>query len=247
MNTLVYIFIYVTLFCIIVKLNSYHKNHNKCDFSYYKDIYINYSVLFVLTLLVINNNYASDYKYSCSVNLFIIIIYFLIADSLTYWYHRTVHRQPILKKYVHSTHHDNYQMVPLDALNASYLEILCDFLMVFLIPTFILQPNFVESIIIYGIVVSHIAYKHMDEEYGYFIPYFINANYHTKHHEIGGGNYGQFFIMWDFLMNTLILKREKKEIRENKEIREKKEIRENKEIRKKKKKLKTNKSNDKIK
>ena len=120
-------------------------------------------------------------------------------------------------------------MVPLDALNASYLEILCDFLMVFLIPTFILQPNLFESIIIYGIVVTHIAYKHIDEEYGYFIPYFINANYHTKHHEIGGGNYGQFFKMWDVLMNTLILKREKKEIR------------------KKKQKLKTNKCNDKIK
>ena len=239
MNNLLYIFIYVTLFCILVKLNSYHKNNNKCDFAYYKNIFINYSVLFVLTLLVINNNYASDYKYSSSVNLFIIIIYFLIADSLTYWYHRTVHRQPILKKYVHSTHHDNYHMVPLDALNASYLEILCDFLMVFLIPTFILQPNFFESVITYGIVVTHIAYKHMDEEYGYFIPYFINANYHTKHHEIGGGNYGQFFKMWDFLMNTLILKPCKKETLKKETLK--------KETRKKKQKLKKNKCNDKIK
>jgi sterol desaturase/sphingolipid hydroxylase (fatty acid hydroxylase superfamily) len=123
-------------------------------------------------------------------------------------------------------------MVPLDALNASYLEILCDFLMVYLIPTFILQPNFVESIIIYGIVVTHIAYKHMDEPYGYLIPYFINANYHTKHHEIGGGNYGQFFQMWDYLMNTLITTKPK---------------RENKETRKKQKKLKKNKCNDKVK
>jgi sterol desaturase/sphingolipid hydroxylase (fatty acid hydroxylase superfamily) len=120
-------------------------------------------------------------------------------------------------------------MVPLDALNASIFEILCDFLMVFLIPTFILQPNFFESVLTYGIVVTHIAYKHMDEEYGYFIPYFINANYHTKHHEIGGGNYGQFFKMWDVLMNTLIPKRSKKETR------------------KKKQKLKKNKCNDKIK
>lgn len=229
MNTLVYIFIYVTLFCIIVKLNSYHKNHNKCDFSYYKDICINYSILFILTLLVLNNNYVSDYKYSSSVNLLKIIMYFLIADFLTYWYHRIIHRQPLLKKYVHSAHHDNYQMVPLDALNGSCLEILSNFVVIYLIPTFITHTNFFESVIIYGIIVTHTAYLHMDVEYDYFIPYFINSNYHTKHHEIGGGNYGQFFNMWDVLMNTLIPNRSKKETR------------------KKQKKIKKNKCNDKIK
>lgn len=221
MNNLVCFIIYVTLFCIIVKLNSYHKNHNKCDFLYYKDIFINYSILFLLIVLAINNNWASTYKYSSSVNLIIIIIYFLMTDFLTYWYHRTVHRQSILKKYIHSTHHDNYHMVPLDAMNSSCLELLCEFLTVYLIPTFITQPNLFESVIIYGIIVSHISYQHMDDEFGYFIPFFINSNYHTKHHKIGGGNYGQFFKIWDILMNTRItkkLKRHKNEARKKKKI-----------------------------
>jgi len=232
MNNLVYIFIYVILFCIIVKLNSYHKNDNKCDFAYYTNVYINYSILFVLTLLVINNNFASDYKLSSSINLIKIISYFLIADFLTYWYHRIIHRQPILKKYVHSAHHDNYQTVPLDILNGSCLEILSNFLISYLIPTFIIQPNFFESVIIYGIIVSHTVYLHIDVDYDYFIPYFISSNYHTKHHHIGGGNYGQFFGMWDFLMNTLITEKQT----QIKKI-----------TRKKKQKLKTNKCNDKIK
>ena len=38
MNILVYIFIYVALFCIIVKINTFYKNDNNFDFTYYKDI-----------------------------------------------------------------------------------------------------------------------------------------------------------------------------------------------------------------
>jgi sterol desaturase/sphingolipid hydroxylase (fatty acid hydroxylase superfamily) len=201
-NLLLYFLIYIVIFCIIVKLNSYHKNHYKCDLVYYNNIFINYSFIFIITIFAIN--YISDYECSILINPLKIIIYFLIVDSFLYWYHRSIHRQPFLKKYIHETHHNNYHMVPLDAITVSFLEILCNFLFIFLIPTYLTQINLFESIIIYGIIVSHISYIHMDVNYNYFFNFFINSKYHAKHHKIGGGNYGQFFYIWDYLMNTII-------------------------------------------
>jgi sterol desaturase/sphingolipid hydroxylase (fatty acid hydroxylase superfamily) len=95
-------------------------------------------------------------------------------------------------------------MVPLDAITSSFLEIVFSYFMYILIPTYLTQINLFESIIIYGIIVSHISYIHMDVNYNYFFNFFINSKYHAKHHKIGGGNYGQFFYIWDYLMNTKI-------------------------------------------
>ena len=34
------------------------------------------------------------------------------------------------------------------------------------------------------------------------IPFSVTATYHNHHHTENDGNYAQFFVVWDFIMNT---------------------------------------------
>ena len=219
MNFILHFIIYIVVFCILVKINMYHKNENKCDFSYYSYIFITYTCFYVLNLITIP---YVKIEYSYTINLSNIVMFFLIADFLFYWYHICIHRiDPTIKKYIHELHHELDNLVPLDTINNTIIDTIITFFIIYLIPTLIITLNISETILVRSILVLHQFYVHTNTSYKFPIPYFISSKYHERHHRIGGGNYGSIFSLWDNIMGTAIPKKIRKKKKLIKKIKSK--------------------------
>ena len=110
-----YIVIIFILILIIYKLFYFvkiHKNFKKrnLDTNYYLNIIINFiiSSVIVIVILFLNNIFLKNNMPSLTK----IILYLIVVDTLYYWYHRIVHRIPILKQFLHITHHNNFNLLP---------------------------------------------------------------------------------------------------------------------------------------
>ena len=175
---------------------------------YYLIIFINFITICIIELLIIK---YSRLEYSYFINFIKIVLFFLIADFFSYWYHIFVHRlHPVIKNYIHEYHHKKDTMWFLDTINVTTIEIIITTIITYIIPHFIINPNMNEFIFIQIIVITHQFYIHSSFTYKYPIPYFISSKYHEKHHKIGGGNYGLFFEFWDYIMGTAIPKKIRK-------------------------------------
>jgi len=133
-----------------------------------------------------------------------VFFYLLIVDMFYYWYHRTIHRIPKLKEYVHSEHHNAYNVVPLDILHSTISESTINFVITNLFPLFLVDINLIEYLIINIILVTHSTYIHFESKSPNILPLFIDSSYHKYHHQIGKGNYSGFFPIWDNFMKTRI-------------------------------------------
>ena len=203
------IFIVMVLYCILMYYIIHkHKNYKKrkVDKSYYLQTLFNICTSFVF--------YYFIYMYKeklfvgkCTFNIKNIIFYFVFIDTLLYWGHRMTHRIPMIKNAVHSLHHNIQQLLPLDFMYLTIPDYNLYFLIDMLVPLFFINISQLEYYITIGLIYWQSMYIHSDVDFTFPIPGFIHSKYHKRHHQIGGGNYSQYFPIWDEYMGTKIKRR----------------------------------------
>uniref|UniRef100_A0A6C0HCY0 Fatty acid hydroxylase domain-containing protein n=1 Tax=viral metagenome TaxID=1070528 RepID=A0A6C0HCY0_9ZZZZ len=211
---IIYIFmLYIFMLYLTVKHKNFKKR--KLPYNFYLSTFTNIFIsgmIFLFVLKYFNNKLNSKNNFPRLKN---IIFYFFIIDTLYYWYHRTIHRIPFLKKYVHLEHHQKEHLLPIDILHSTITESIMNLSLTNIIPLFFLDINISEYLFIILINFSHSLYIHYDCKKR-FIPLFITSKYHKFHHKFGKGNYSGFFTFWDDYMGTRI-KRPKKDKKEKKD------------------------------
>jgi sterol desaturase/sphingolipid hydroxylase (fatty acid hydroxylase superfamily) len=90
---------------------------------------------------------------------------------------------------------------------------------VFIIPLLFIKINLSEFLIANSVIYYHAIITHSEKDTNFVLPLFINSNYHKYHHQIGRGNYGILFSIWDDYMGTRIpkinIKNHNKRIKDN--------------------------------
>lgn len=140
----------------------------------------------------------------------------MVIDTIYYWVHRLSHRIPFIKRAMHNTHHDIYNLLPIDFLHVSVIEYVLYIVTTNILPLLFINVSILEYSTILIITLVHQIYTHSDIKSQFILPVFINSKYHKYHHQIGGGNYSVFFPFWDNYMKTRIIPRKKKCIKKNK-------------------------------
>ena len=178
---LLFIFItqlsYFGLYYLTIKHKNYKKR--KITFNYFFNTYINYIILEIFLIIIILNKEKIFSKQNTPILQNIIpilqniIFYFLIIDALYYWYHFTVHRIPILKKYIHSDHHNVNKLLPLDILNCSIIENIMNFLTLNVLALFIVKLSIIEYVFITWLVFIETIYIHYDTNRKFIYPLFV--------------------------------------------------------------------------
>lgn len=204
---IVIIFIFILIIYNLFYFVKKHKNVKKQKLSndYYINIIINFIISGIIVFTIILNR-TKFFLTNNMPNIPNIIFYLIVVDTLFYWNHRIIHRIPTLKQFLHITHHNNYNLLPIDGLHSSIFENIINTLITNIFPLFIVNINLVDYLIISIILTIHILYIHSDSKQKFILPLFIDSKFHRKHHQIGGGNYSAFFSIWDDYMGTRIKK-----------------------------------------
>ena len=129
-----------------------------------------------------------------------------IDDCLFYWAHRALHHRA-LYRHVHKQHHEFAHTVPLAAEWAHPLEDFCNTVATLAGPL-LLRAHVTEL----WLYVACKLWQSVDAHSGYDLPFPLSpwaalrgmdcAPAHDFHHSHNVGNYGGYFIMWDYLMGT---------------------------------------------
>jgi sterol desaturase/sphingolipid hydroxylase (fatty acid hydroxylase superfamily) len=206
---LIVIFLYIVFhYGLLYYMTMKHKNYEKrkVDKKYYLQTAFNlFTSIIVYYFIYIYREklFVGDWSF----NLKNIIFYFLFIDTILYWSHRLTHRVSCLKELVHSLHHNLRTLLPLDFTYLTIFDYNLYFLVDMLIPLFFINVSYTEYCCIVGVIYWQSMYIHSDVNFKFPIPGFIHSKYHKRHHEIGGGNYGQYFPIWDEYMGTKIKRR----------------------------------------
>jgi len=192
------------LFYTFVELSKLHKNYEKreLDNEYFVNCAINYSITCIFALSIIFFR-EEIFLPSGFPDMKTILLYFLIVDTIYYWMHRTIHRIPFLKRFLHEHHHE-HDCIPLDFLNLTSAEFSLYMLNTNILPLFFIPISLVSYLTIFILIMFHSIYTHSELDAQFPIPGFIDSTYHRYHHQIGRGNYAVFFPIWDDFMNTRI-------------------------------------------
>ena len=191
----------IVYFGILLYISSQYNNFEERlkDESYMKTVIINF---IVSTFIFMSVFYFTNLSFGLPL-LKNIIITLLATDTLYYWFHYTSHQIPFIKKYMHSTHHNLSNLLPLDSLFLDPLDHIIYGMLVICLPLLFVE-NIVEYFILIFISMIHSIYLHSDISGDFVLPMFINANYHTLHHSFAQGNYSIFFSFWDDYMGTRV-------------------------------------------
>jgi sterol desaturase/sphingolipid hydroxylase (fatty acid hydroxylase superfamily) len=194
----------VFVFGILYYLTRQNQNHSKreMDKEYMNNILANFGKATLLALtLVIFRLHLFEHGFLPRIGK--ILVCLLMIDGLSYWTHRITHRTPFLKQLIHTTHHDAFHLIPFDSFYQTAYDFFIYFFYIGIVPI-LLGVNFVESAIVFLLILVHSVYTHSETESDFFLPAFISSKFHTEHHQIGRGNYGIIFPFWDDYMKTRI-------------------------------------------
>lgn len=132
----------------------------------------------------------------------------LVNDSLFYWMHRFMHLKQVFP-YIHVGHHRFKTPTPFGTLAfdplESVLHCLTYILLIFIIP---IHPIMFFAFHAYNQlanVAGHCGYELMPEKMHrhWFFNWQNTITNHDTHHKKFNCNYGNYFLIWDMLMNTL--------------------------------------------
>lgn len=139
------------------------------------------------------------------------ILSFLLIDFIHYLNHRIHHKIPFLWR-LHRLHHSDRNVDSLTTWLHHPLEITSTFMIV--ITLFVIFDLPVIVMIIYSLVFGiHSAFTHFnilipEKIDKYLSRIVVTPNAHRVHHSLdmneGNSNYGQLFLLWDWLFGTYI-------------------------------------------
>jgi sterol desaturase/sphingolipid hydroxylase (fatty acid hydroxylase superfamily) len=190
-----------------------HKNYKKrkLTINYYKTTFTNVILSFIIFICIF---YYKKYLFTDKLfDIKSVICYFIIADTLLYWYHRLSHRTQIFNYFNHTIHHEAIDLLPLDIFYVDRYDLIITVFLLNILPLLLIKINIIEYVIILLIILIHNIYIHSEYK-SKFLPLFIDSSSHKNHHHIGKGNYALLTI-WDNFMDTIILPKHNKK-RKNK-------------------------------
>jgi len=124
-----------------------------------------------------------------------IVKYFLTSELVFYIIHRISHCKYVYK-YIHSYHHKNYIVYPMDFLDMDYIEIL-EYTFTWNFPYYFFQLNLLEYFLIHYFYVTSGFLSHSD----------ILINFHTLHHKHFNCNYCFILPIYDIIFQTFLYKK----------------------------------------
>lgn len=141
-----------------------------------------------------------------------ILIYWVVVDFITYWWHRSLHTSKFLWAF-HSVHHSQeemsfltaYRMHPIEQIGQNLIMVIP--LLVMGVPPYRWVPLYVALNLLEG-------FQHTALTWGYGKAYFIfvSPRFHAVHHSADprhfNSNYAKIFSLWDFLFGTGIYAKE---------------------------------------
>lgn len=139
----------------------------------------------------------------------VLILGVIALDCINYWWHRLLHRVPLLMRF-HTVHHTDTLLDVSSALRFHFVEVLAGHL--FKIPFILLLGLPLRSIILYDIIFNINVYFHhsnirinrrLDIALSSFIvtPYIHRIHHSTKWRETNS-NFSSFLLLWDRLFKT---------------------------------------------
>lgn len=129
-------------------------------------------------------------------------------DTIFYWAHRFMHLKWVFP-YIHLAHHKSTCPTPFGVLafhpGEAMIHGLVYILLIFIIP---IHPIMFGAFHLYNLisnVAGHGGYELMPEKLRrhWFFNWQNTVTNHDVHHKKFNCNYGNYFIIWDMLMNTL--------------------------------------------
>ena len=151
--------------------------------------------------------YTKVEEWGWSYLLFSVLLAIGWHDTYFYWTHRLMHH-PKLFPYFHKVHHLSHNPTPWAAFAFHPLEAIVEAgavaVMVFLFP---MHPVAIFLFLIFMTVMNVLGHT----GYEIFPPWFLKtrwgrwqntSTHHNMHHQLGKGNYGLYFNVWDKLMQT---------------------------------------------
>ena len=188
-------------FSVIIYSSSFYSEFEERmkDETYLRTVALNY-ILSVGIVLIIFNYTKLGFGFPLLKN---IIITLLATDTIYYWTHYISHSVPLIKKYMHSMHHEVVNLLPLDTFFLDILDHVYYVILTLGLP-FLFIENLTEYVIVIMISTFHSIYLHSDISDEIIPPIFISSKFHKLHHELGKGNYSILFPFWDDYMSTRI-------------------------------------------
>jgi len=158
-----------------------------------RDSAINLSILGsqIIGSAVFYHNYLDIESHSLTKTIFNIIRYFLWIELFYYGYHRILHT-PLLYPLVHSQHHKNRDVYPIDTINLSWIDS-TGMLITLISPIWLAKVNLLEYNIIMYVYLTGAFLTHSR----------LLVNRHTIHHEKYKCNYCFLFPVFDYVFGTL--------------------------------------------
>ena len=193
------------LFISLVYFTKHHKNFKKRDLNddYMKTVLINYSIT-CFAFLGLLYYYTYIYRKENTFDFKTILVCLLLIDTIYYWIHRNSHRIPAIRSLIHSTHHEAFDLIPMDIFYLSSYDYCIYLFLIVVFPIYVSNTSMFEHLFIGILSGVHTLYLHDESEDQFIFPAFINSSFHKYHHQIGKGNYSIFFPFWDDYMGTRI-------------------------------------------
>uniref|UniRef100_A0A6C0LS74 Fatty acid hydroxylase domain-containing protein n=1 Tax=viral metagenome TaxID=1070528 RepID=A0A6C0LS74_9ZZZZ len=169
----------------------YHKDQNVRN-KYYSQITQTLPPVFIATTLLFNHSsqYFTQNKMNAMQTGIYIILYCVIIEFAYYIYHRIIHHKSLYKS-IHSKHHENTIIYPMDSIYVGSVDIFL-YITCLHIPIYILRVDlFIYCICVYIYVLL-----------GFISHSSILYNHHVIHHKLFRYNYCLVIPMFDLLFDT---------------------------------------------
>ncbi len=138
-----------------------------------------------------------------------LILGIIILDCINYWWHRLLHRVPLLMRF-HTVHHTDKLLDVSSALRFHFIEVLAGHL--FRIPFILILGLPLKSLILYDLIFNINVYFHhsnirISRPLDIALSKVIVTPYiHRIHHSIkwreANSNFSSFLLLWDRLFGT---------------------------------------------
>lgn len=153
---------------------------------------------------------CSDKRLTSEQTLKGIVVAMLWEDFFLYWGHRLLHQPPFYKLF-HKKHHEFKTNIPAVSEYATIGEVMLDNVLPTVIGGFVSAHLFQWHVISFWIWLGLRVSESCDSHCGYQLPWSPwclfpviqgGAARHEFHHSHNIGNYGSFFVFWDWLCGT---------------------------------------------
>lgn len=141
-----------------------------------------------------------------------LIVLFVAADFLGYWFHRLKHASPWFWQF-HKVHHSQSQLTVFTRFRFPMLDRLLDMLLLF--PLGVIAGSTVLPIALYLLVAFRSCIEHsgIDWSFGPLGRLIVSPNFHATHHSTApehvDRNFANSLAIWDHMFGTFVEKGDK--------------------------------------